>query len=101
MKCTSGEKDKGGRAAKRVFLKLGKVEVTRPDSLNWAVETNDADRVTYHTTLPNAIRRAVEAAAESRSNDGKEWLENYAALVNSLDRRLAHAFKNWTAAEGV
>ena len=86
-----------GRPATRTFMKLGRVSVTRPDSLNWAVEHGDTDKTTYHVTLPRAIQKAVEAAAESRSRDAQEWLAEYKEITAKLEVTLHRALRNWTA----
>jgi len=83
-----------GRPKTRVFMKLGKVTITRPDSLNWAVETQE--RTTYHVSLPLAIRKAVESAAESRSRDAQEWLAEYQEITAKLEVTLHRALRNWT-----
>lgn len=82
-----------GRPANRTFMKLGKVKVTRPDSLNWTVET--PEKTTYHTNLPYAIRRAAEAAAESRSTDAQEWLVEYAKIEGRMVAAIGRALKGW------
>ena len=94
MKCVV---DKGGRPDKRVFMRVGKAAVMRPDNLNWSVEVDD--QTSYHTTLPKAIRRAVEVAAENKARDAQEWLENYAHITGNLERKLAQAMKAWVGAE--
>lgn len=82
-----------GRPSTRTFMKIGKVAITRPDSLNWAVET--AEKTTYHVSLPNAVRRAVEAAAESRAHDAQDWLREYRIITGNLEKTLEKALKSW------
>jgi hypothetical protein len=72
-----------GRPKSTTFMKLGKVGVTRPDSMNWAVE--EGEHAHFYSTLPSAIRHAVEAAAESRAKDAREWLAEYERITKKLN----------------
>lgn len=83
-----------GRPKARLFMTLGKIEVHRPDNLNWSVETGE--NTFYYPTLHGAIKEAAKSAAESKAKSAFEWLAEYDKIERRLEATIKKAIGNWT-----
>lgn len=67
------------------LIKLGKIELYRPDKMNWTV-TGDG-RTRYYPSLPQALMVMARVVADPKISKGVDaWLAAYSAAAKTLQQ---------------
>lgn len=64
------------------FLKIGKMTITRADSLNWVVSGDE--RETFHPSLASAMLTLATRVPDSKAKDITGWLKEYGNITAKL-----------------